>query len=114
MSRVHGATRSREPLRWRRQSAQVRSKDHFCAFTLIELLIVNAITAILAAMLLTALTSAKEKGKRVACISNLKQIGLGLTIYTDVQDNKMPSAITYGSTPGNPGTAPNTVQFTDM
>jgi prepilin-type N-terminal cleavage/methylation domain-containing protein/prepilin-type processing-associated H-X9-DG protein len=73
-------------------------------FTLIELLVVIAIIAILAAILFPVFAQAREKARGISCISNLKQIGLSLIMYTQDYDEAFPSVIAYQSQDG--GCAP--------
>ena len=80
-------------------SLQISQKT---AFTLIELLVVIAIIAILAAMLLPALTRAKQQAQSASCKNNLHQLGLALQLYTTDNSSKYPLWQTSTAPSGSP------------
>lgn len=81
-------------------------------FTLIELLVVIAIIAILAGMLLPALSRAKTKAQRITCVNNLKQISLGLRLWASNNDDKYPWKVDQSLGGGKPtGSGTNRVNF---
>src|SRR2546427_5337328 len=78
-------------------SAQNASMPSRQGFTLIELLVVIAVIAILASLVLPALARAKQKSIQTTCLSNLKQIGIGIHLYTDDNENTLPGPAFSGA-----------------
>ena len=77
-------------------ASALSARRNQCNFTLIELLVVIAIIAILAAMLLPALSAARERARSAKCIGNLKNIGLACIMYAGDNKGNMPVGLRRG------------------
>lgn len=90
--------RGRESIFSAREAAsqRPRRRGRHAGFTLIELLLVIAILAILAGMLLPTLARAKAKAKEVHCLSNMRQLSLGVMLYVEDHDETFPPATDFG------------------
>jgi len=81
------------------RAAQKRSCQTAAGFTLVELLVVIAVIAVLASLLLPALNAARNRARRTECLSNLKQISLGIRLYADDHADTLPSTVITNGMP---------------
>jgi prepilin-type N-terminal cleavage/methylation domain-containing protein/prepilin-type processing-associated H-X9-DG protein len=88
--------------------------SHRGAFTLVELLVVIAIIAILAAILFPVFARARENARRASCMSNLKQIGLGMMMYTQDYDDHLTPSYVNAPTKMPDGTTHTGALWTDL
>src|SRR3954464_7420106 len=94
---------SRDRPKWLRMDwRRIQSRSwRLHGFTLIELLVVIAIIAILAALLLPALSQAKEYARRIACASNVRQLSIAVHTYLHESDDRFPGVWEGSVGPGN-------------
>ena len=86
----------------RKNSGPISVRPYAAAFSLLELLVVVAIIAILAGLLLPAISRSKAKAYDLVCVNNLKQLGVAARMYADENGQRLPSAEILPSLPIDP------------